>query len=445
MATAPKVTNEIERLRSVVVHRPGDEVARMTQHQLDHLLFDDILSPAAAVEEHDLMTSILRGAGAEVLDARALVVEALGNASGRERLELLGAVADQAAAGTLAELVRDWPAARLAEALICGLRWDEVADSPMTLARIRRQLDHGDDVALSPIPNLMFMRDPCMTVHDRVAVGRMATAARAREPLLVAFALRHATTVTPPRLLFDEGAVSRHRRHERLEGGDVLVIAPEVLVIGCSQRTSSHTVERFAREAVFDAFPSVERIYAVLMPERRSIMHLDTVITQIDRRLFLGHAPLVSGERACPVARLTRDEPATLLHGATLLDVLRDEIGDDVQLVPCGGDDPVHQEREQWTDGANALCLAPGKIILYARNVQTIAALGEVGFEQTALHVLQPADQRAALIAEGMGRPRTVFSVSGSELSRARGGARCLTMPLRRDDPTGVTAVSSRS
>ena len=432
-ATAPGVTNEIERLRSVLVHRPGEEVARMTQHQLDHLLFDDILSPAAAVEEHDLMTGILSGAGAQVLDIRDLLVDALEHASGREREALLDAVADQAAAGRLAEVVRDWPAERLAAALIEGVAWKDVADSSMTLARLRRQLDHGDDVALSPLPNLMFMRDPCMTVHDRVVVGRMATAARAREPLLVAFALRHASSVVAPHLLFDEDSVSRHRRHERLEGGDVLVIAPGVLVVGCSQRTSTHTVERLAREAIFDAFPAAERVYAVIMPEQRSIMHLDTIITQIDDKLFLGHAPLVAGDRACPVARIERNEAATLVAGATLLDVLRSELGDDVALVPCGGTDPVHQEREQWTDGANALCLAPGKIILYARNVQTIATLRGQGFDETALHVVQPPDQRAELIDEGMAAARTVFSVSGSELSRARGGARCLTMPLRRD------------
>lgn len=405
----------------------------MTQHQLDHLLFDDILSPEAAVEEHDLMTAILAGAGAEVLDIHDLLVDALRHASGRERAGLLDAVVDQAAAGPLAELVRDWPAERLATALIEGVAWRDVADSPMTLARLRRQLDHGDDVALAPVPNLMFMRDPCMTVHDRVVVGRMATGARAREPLLVAFALRHASSLVAPHLLFDEASVSRHRRHERLEGGDVLVIAPQVILVGCSERTSTHTVERLAREAIFDAFPAVERIYAVIMPEQRSIMHLDTIITQIDDKLFLGHGPLVSGVRACPVARLERDEPATLVAGATLLDVLRTELGQDVALVPCGGTDPVHQEREQWTDGANALCLAPGKIILYARNVKTIATLRDQGFEEKTLHVVQPVDQRAELIAEGMAAPRTVFGVSGSELSRARGGARCLTMPLRRD------------
>ena len=118
--------------------------------------------------------------------------------------------------------------------------------------------------------------------------------------------------------------------------------------------------------------------------------------------------------------------------GATVLDVLRDCIGSDVQLVPCGGDDPLHQLREQWTDGANALCLAPGKIVLYARNVRTIAALQERGFETIALHLVQPPEQRAELMGQGMAAERAVFSFAAGELSRARGGARCLTMPLSR-------------
>lgn len=426
------VTSEIGPLVRVVVHRPGDEVARMTQHQLDHLLFDDILSPASAVQEHDLMTDILRGGGAEVLDIVDLLVDALERSAGSERLELLEKVAEIEGAEPVAPLLKDWPAAKLAPALIEGVTWGAVADSPMTLARLRRQLDHRADVALAPIPNLMFMRDPCFAIGDRIVVGRMATEARAREPLLVAFALKHASAVTSPRLLFDQTLSHRHVAGERIEGGDVLVLSEEVLAIGCSERTSAHSIERLTREALFDAFPAVKRVYAVMMPEQRSIMHLDTVITQVDETLFLGHAPLVSGDKACPVARLERGVAARALEGATLVDVLRDELGDEVTVVPCGGDDPVNQEREQWTDGANALALAPGKIILYARNVATIEALRAHGFDQTSLHVVQSADERTELIGRGMARPRTVFSFSGSELSRARGGGRCLTMPLLR-------------
>jgi arginine deiminase len=163
-------------------------------------------------------------------------------------------------------------------------------------------------------------------------------------------------------------------------------------------------------------------------------MHLDTILTHIDRDLFLGHAPMIigGGDRALEVARLERDKAPALVKKATVADVLREELGNEVQVVPCGGDDPLQQEREQWTDGANALCMAPGHILLYARNTHTIAALRDHGFEEAAVHVMQPPEVRAQLVADGRARGRTVFSFSGSELSRARGGGRCLTMSLCR-------------
>ncbi|MCA9711940.1 MAG: hypothetical protein KDK70_39255, partial [Myxococcales bacterium] len=223
--------------------------------------------------------------------------------------------------------------------------------------------------------------------------------------------------------------------HRSLEGGDVLVLDPRAVMIGCSIRTTAQTIQRLADEALFALHPRLERIYAVLMPEARSVMHLDTMLTQIDHGLFLGHRPLLVGARArpgVPVAVLHRDRPPELMRGATVLDALKEVLGPATRLVPCGGNDPLHQEREQWTDGANAVALGPGHIILYARNSHTIRTLGLHGFDEVRLSVVQPPQQRHALIAAGLRRPRTVFSFSGSELSRARGGGRCLTMPLRR-------------
>jgi arginine deiminase len=214
----------------------------------------------------------------------------------------------------------------------------------------------------------------------------------------------------------------------------MLVLSPEVLLIGCSERTTAQTIERLAEESLFPSCPALMRVYVVFMPEQRSVMHLDTVLTQVDRRIFLGHQPLLVGgdDRALPVACLERGAAARMLDGASVLDTLREALSDDTVLVPCGGHQALHQEREQWTDGANAVTLAPGRIILYARNAYTIAALAEHGFEEVRLHTAQPSEQREQLILEGMQRERAVFSFSGSELSRARGGGRCLTMPLAR-------------
>lgn len=434
MSSAIHIVSEIAQLERVMVHRPGPELARMTQHEMEELLFDDILSPHLAQREHDLMVEILRGSGAEVIEVKDLLQTALAQAPADARRVLVDRCCHQIGLGGVAEVIRDFPADRLTDALISGLRWQEIEGGPATLARLLREQTDDWGLALPPVPNMMFMRDPCMAVAERVVVGRMATTARAREPLLVSFALVHSGTLPEDRLLFPDVDGHLHVSLRRLEGGDVLVLSDTVMFIGCSERTSAQTIERLARDALFPAFPQLERVYVVMMPAERSVMHLDTILTHVDRFLFLGHAPLISerGDRSLAVAILERNRPPMLVDKATVQDVLRDELGADLQVVPCGGDDPLQQEREQWTDGANALCMSPGHILLYARNTATISALREHGFEETSIHIVQPPEQRAELIAAGMAEPRTVFSFAGSELSRARGGGRCLTMSLSR-------------
>ncbi len=429
------IHSEIGPLRRVLVHRPGDEIVRMTQHDLDRMLFDDILAPEETAREHDLMAEIMRESGAEVLRLATQLERALEVAPAAERLALVELACEQAGAPGVAAPLVAWSAARLSAGLIRGVYWDELPAGPTTLARLRAQSDEGQRFALPPVPNLMFMRDPCMAVFDRVVVGRMATAARAREPALVAFALRHAPEAGTP-LCFESDDSRRGSSYRSLEGGDLLVISPQVVLVGCSLRTTAQTIQRLAEEALFPTYPALRRVYAVMMPRARSVMHLDTILTHVDRGLFLGHQSLLAGRDGRPglaVARLVRDRPPEAMPGATVVDVLREELGADTQLIPCGGHDPLHQEREQWTDGANAIAVSPGHIILYARNTRTIRALVGHGFEEIRVSVVQPPEQRRALIADGLRRPRAVYSFSGSELSRARGGGRCLTMPLVRE------------
>lgn len=429
------VDSEIGLLRRVLVHRPGDEIVRMTQHDLSGMLFDDILAPVETQREHDVMADILRGAGAEVLEFENVLRSALASAPASAILELAEGACERAGAVGIAEELAGWPVPRLAQALVAGAYWDEFHSRNRSLARVRDELEGGRPMALRPVPNLMFMRDPAIALYDRVLVARMATGARSREPSLVSFALRWAPSTAAP-IEFSHDDVARDAAFRSLEGGDVLVLSRRALMIGCSERTTPQTIERLAEEALFPGQSELESIYVVDMPHMRSIMHLDTILTQIDERLFLGHAPLIAGggKRApLRVIRLTRDQPPSVIAAATVLDVLREEFGRDVELVPCGGHDPLFQEREQWTDGANAVALSPGHILLYARNTATIEVLGEHGFDEVRLGVVVPPEQRAALVREGMNRPRTVFTFTGGELSRARGGGRCLTMPLQRE------------
>ncbi|MCH9687115.1 MAG: hypothetical protein K0V04_37110 [Deltaproteobacteria bacterium] len=427
------IDSEIGPLRRVLVHRPGDEIVRMTQHDLERMLFDDILAPDETAREHELMTEVMHEAGAEVMLLAPLLQEALAAAPAPDRRALVERLCHQAGAPAVVPCLLEWSAERLARGLIHGVYWDELDGAPASLARIRaKTLEQR--FALSPVPNLMFMRDPCMAVYDRVVVGRMATSARGREPWLVSFALRHAPRAGAP-LLFDTDDAPSSGLHRSLEGGDLLVLSPHVVMIGCSLRTTAQTIQRLAEQALFPAHPQLRRVYAVMMPQARSVMHLDTVLTHVDRDLFLGHQPLLTGgagRPGLPVARVVRDGPPQLMPGATVLDVLREELGTTTQLIPCGGHDPLHQEREQWTDGANAIAVSPGHVILYARNTHTIRTLAGHGFTEVRLSVVQGEAERRERIAAGLRHPRAVFSFSGSELSRARGGGRCLTMPLAR-------------
>ncbi|MBL4688937.1 MAG: hypothetical protein JKY37_30380, partial [Nannocystaceae bacterium] len=408
------VYSEIGQLRRVLVHRPGAEIVRMTQHDFEHMLFDDILAPDETAAEHDVMTQVLRESGAQVLYVQELLARALKAASAEARLDFLERTCELSGVADVADELFGWGETRLAEGLVAGIYWRELESGAASLARLRatRLPGSADAFALPPSPNLMFMRDPCMAVFDRVVMGRMATAARAREPLLIAFALQHAGAT----MSFDGDDSRRSARFRKLEGGDVLVLSPQAVMIGCSMRTSAQTLERLANEALFSAHPELQRVLVVLMPEGRSVMHLDTILTLVDRDMFLGHQPLIlggPGREPMAMAEIRRGTPPRLLKHATVLDVLRETLGERVSLVPCGGEDPLHQEREQWTDGANAVAVAPGHIILYARNTRTIRALADHGFSEVRLSAAQPEHDRAAIIAQGNAQDRTIYSFSG--------------------------------
>lgn len=426
------VYNEIGSLDAVLVHTPGREIARMTQHQLERLLFDDLLSPVVARQEHQVLCEILGSFGAGVLQIRELLTTALHTAPSDAVGALLGRVAIQECAEELGSILADLGPEVLATGLIQGIYWSELPSAPVTLARLVRSQGTDEVWAVRPLPNLMFMRDPCVSIYNRVIKGRMSTRARERESLLVHFALKYGYPYTP-NFLFEAEDWDKPHMYRAIEGGDVLVINERFLLIGISERTQAATVERLARSELFPAFPELERVYGVLMPAERSVMHLDTVLTQIDHQLFLGHKPMIQDGEQVEVAVVARGKPASILKGATVLDVLRDELGAETALVPCGGHERLHQDREQWTDGANAVCIAPGHIVLYARNARTAQTLvNEHGFFQVQVAATDPVSLRQSRLQEARQHERVAYTFTGSELSRARGGGRCLSMPLYR-------------
>ncbi len=416
------VDSEIGRLRRVLVHRPGLEIDRMVPTMMEELLFDDILDGDAARREHRVFRRVLRRAGVEVLVAGRLLAELLESEQARRRalarVEVLEPPAEVAAR------LADLPPAELAAALIGGVRL------PATGGGARRRA-----FALDPVPNYFFQRDPQFVVGGRVVISAMATSARFREPLLASLLFEH-----HPALAGADGLVrlepdpaASHGDGARfprpcLEGGDVLVASPDILLVGISQRTSRLGVERLA-ERLRDAGRGALRLLLVELPARRSYMHLDTVFTLIDEHGCLAYLPVIEGgnPESALVYRVEID--GGRLHYTRcppLLETLA-ELGLELEAVPCGGAaDRIDQEREQWTDGANAFAVAPGVILLYRRNRRTVAELAARGWR--VLGERQALDGETPLVGAG----RTVVTLAGHELSRARGGPRCMTMPLER-------------
>ncbi len=420
------VSSEIGRLRRVVVHRPGPEVDVMSPTLMHDHLFDDILYGRRARQEHDRFRAVLAAVADEVLDMQDLFAEALGDGEVRRRfvdeLARLERLEED-----VADHLRTLAAGELAAAVIGGL-----LHSPEHFARYP-----AADIVyrLPPTPNLLFMRDPGAVVNHGVIVSSMATRARQREPLVARTTFLHnpRLSVTDEHVWFDElgDPTFADRPHlATLEGGDVLVLRCDLVVVGCSERTSQVAVEILAEWLRRGS--GVETVLLVLMPRRRSAMHLDTVFTQISPHEALVYPPMFipSLLELLPVVKKDlRGRSIRTEFKHSLLDALLDE-GLDLEPIFCGGHgDRIAQTREQWTDGANAFCLAPGVICLYERNERTLEELNRHGYQ-----VVSDDEVISGKIKLGLdGSRKTVVTIASNELSRARGGPRCMTMPIERD------------
>ncbi|HVR42660.1 MAG TPA: arginine deiminase family protein [Thermoanaerobaculia bacterium] len=420
------VTSEIGRLRSVLVHLPGREIDVMMPSMMEQLLFDDILYGQLAREEHRKFQQVVRYVADEVYDLQDLLEEALEDEETRTAILADLARREPLSQRTIA-MLREQPPRGIAEMLVAGIEAPETGNG------------EAHAFELQPVPNLFFMRDPQVVFGDGVIVSAMATEARRRESLLSRYVfgfhpsfrgqdlfwLDHYDTPWPK-------TAAGVRRLPTIEGGDVLVARRDLLLVGVTERTNRAGVERLA-ESLREGASEVKSILVVEIPQRRSYMHLDTVFTIISADECLVHAPVIleGGAEEAEVYELDLQRKQLSFNPVhSLLSALREK-GMELEPIPCGGRNPIDQQREQWTDGANAFALAPGIILLYERNVRTAEELGRHGY-----HIVYEDDLllgRAELDTRS-GRKYAV-QIQGHELSRARGGPRCMTMPLDREGP----------
>lgn len=419
------VTSEIGRLRRVLIHRPGSEIDWMVPSMMERLLFEDILYSERARQEHDAFVGVLRAAGVETLDPETLLAEIVGDREVRGRL-----IARLERRGTAFDVLRELEAmtpVELAAALVTGIR---AVGGRRTAGRLR------SFYRLPPVPNYFFQRDPQVVFGDRVLLAAMATDARDREPLLARTVFESHPALAGCEMLRLDGALAGDPGPvPQLEGGDVLVPGPDVLMVGLSERTNRRGIEALARglrrHGTEDTSSGFRHLIVVEVPPKRSYMHLDTVLTFIDRRLCLAYLPVIArgGAEAGAVYRIDLEAERLAYTVCDHVPGALAEVGYEIELVPCGGGESViEQQREQWTDGANAFALAPGVIALYRRNRYTTQELARRGFR-----VLAEEDVIGGR-EELLGHGPTVVTLMDHELSRARGGPRCMTMPLERDD-----------
>jgi arginine deiminase len=398
------VDSEVGRLRTVLLHRPGAELKRLTPRNNDQLLFDGIPWVGRAQEEHDAFAQALRGRGVEVLYLAELLERALEVPAARAAT--IAAVLHE---GQLGQTLRSIVAAHLddlhptdlAGVLIAGLTQRELK----TGRGLTYRLMDSHDFVVDPLPNLLFTRDSSTWIGNRVAVTSPSMPARRRETTLTDAIYRHHPRFAGTEEVYEPGG-------QWLEGGDVLLLGPRVLAVGTGQRTTPSGVETLARK-VFAA-GQADTVLVVPIAQERATMHLDTICTMVDVDAVVMYPPVADTLLAYPVTPERSggdgaDGELDLQVGdaSPFLRAAAEAMRIEALRVIDTGLDPVTAEREQWDDGNNTLCVAPRLAVAYERNVETNSRLEEAGIE--------------------------VIRIAGSELGSGRGGPRCMSCPVVRD------------
>ncbi|MBW6410601.1 arginine deiminase [Clostridium weizhouense] len=403
------VRSEIKELKTVLLHRPGEEIENLTPEYLDRLLFDDIPWLEKAQAEHDAFANVLRDNGVEVLYLHELMAEVIDNKEIRDKFinqfikeaEVLNPHMIEKVT-TFLNSIKDTK--ELVRKTMSGIRKDELPKVSFKEVELADLVDDEYPFITDPMPNLYFTRDPFASIGDKISLHKMYSVTRGRETIYAEYIFNY-----HPRFKDTKKVYDRYFPYS-LEGGDVLNISDEVLAVGISQRTSPQGLQRLAKEIFFNTKGNkIKTILGFDIPKSRAYMHLDTVFTQVDYNKFTIH-PQIQGP--LKVFEITKGEDEKLVINEVNMElekVLAKHLHrDDIVLIQCGGGDYITSQREQWNDGSNTLCIRPGEVVVYSRNYVTNKILEENGVK--------------------------IYVVPSSELSRGRGGPRCMSMPLIREE-----------
>ena len=398
------VYSEIGKLKTVLLHEPGEELHNLTPKHLDDLLFDDIPWLPLAKKEHQKFAQTFIDAGVKVVYLVDLVVEALDTDEGLKDQFIKQFIKEaNINSVTLSEIVYDYlkgfnDTRSMVLKTIAGIKKTELPDF-----KIRTLRDIIDDkhFATDPMPNLYFERDPFASIGNGVSLNSMYSVTRSRETIYGEYIFRYHPKYKNTKLFYKRDLI------KSIEGGDIMVLNKKTLIIGSSQRTTPVAIETLAKNLFYKEETTFENIIVLSIPKARTFMHLDTIFTQVDINKFTIHQECYDSLK---IVEIHKGENKLVVNETKeeLKTILSKYIGQDVILIPCGGEDTVSADREQWSDGSNTIAIAPGKVIAYERNDITNNILRSYGVE--------------------------VFEIPSSELSRGRGGPRCMCMPLERED-----------
>ncbi|MFT8324669.1 arginine deiminase [Oenococcus sicerae] len=402
------VNSEIGPLKQVILHRPGHEVENLMPETMKSLLFDDIPFLPQAQKEHDAFAAILTKNATEVLYLEKLAAEALQTSPQVKRdflKQLLGESAFKSGDtyDQLTDYLLDMPAQAMVNQIMAGIRRGKIQTSANSLSRFVN--DQTRPFLIDPMPNLYFTRDPAAAIGHGLTISSMTFQARRRESLFMQLIVKH-----HPRFADQPIHIWRDRdQGTRLEGGDELILSSHVLAIGISERTSSEAIQDLAK-SLFSA-SAYDTIIAIQIPHVHAMMHLDTVFTMVNRDQFTVYPGIFNEQRKMPIFVLHQDRGNSIKveHFDDLAAVLKRELGlSELDLILTADGDPVAAAREQWNDGSNTLAIAPGVVVTYDRNYVSNQVLRKHGVK--------------------------VWEIPSSELSRGRGGPRCMSMPIYRED-----------